>query len=279
MAANGTVTPEQITEAKAKFKQDGWAVIPNVIDAEKTKEALDRLWKAKEESERRGDPTYLEWLDPNDSNVRIFYLMELDPIFRELIQHPVAIEMVQSALGSSNFLISNFTANIARPGSKSMGLHSDLSLQCPGPWLSTWGVNIIWCLTDICYENGATLYIPGSQHWKTRADVPPDEEAKKLLVPFEAKAGSILVLDYRVWHTSGCNITKDVDRALLFGAYNAPFLRGQVNWAVGLSEETKASLSPQLKEWLGVNRDGNLGVVTGVNDVFVEAPPAKAAKA
>lgn len=270
-AATATITPEFLEEAKAKFKENGFAIIPNVITAEKAKEALDRLWKAKEESERRGDPTRLEWLDPNEHNVRVFYLMELDPIFRELIQHPVAIEMVQAALGSKNFLISNFTANIARPGSKSMGLHSDLSLQCPDPWHSTWALNVIWCLTDIYYENGATLYIPGSHNWKTRADVPPEEEARKMLVPFEAKAGSIVVMDGRLWHTSGCNITKDVDRALLFGAYNAPFLRGQVNWAVGLSEETKKTLSPQMREWLGVNRDGNLGVVYGVNDVFQDA--------
>ncbi|GAB1198751.1 hypothetical protein BDV32DRAFT_120296 [Aspergillus pseudonomiae] len=275
--ATSAVSAQQLAEAKAKFKQDGWAIVPDVIDVEKTKEVVDRLWKAKEESERRGDPTYLDWLDPNSSNVRIFYLMELDPIFRELISHPVAVEMVQFALGQ-NFLVSNFTANIALPGSKSMGLHSDLSLQCPDPWLSTWGLNVIWCLHDVYYKNGATLYIPGSHRWKTKAEVPSDEEARKLLVPFEAKAGSIIVMDGRLWHTSGCNITEDKQRALLFGAYNAPFLRGQVNWSAGLSEETKKTLSPQLREWLGVNRDGNLGVVTGVNDVFAEgaAPAAHA---
>jgi ectoine hydroxylase-related dioxygenase (phytanoyl-CoA dioxygenase family) len=178
--------------------------------------------------------------------------------------------MVKAALGSENFLISNFTANIARPGARSMGLHSDLSLQCPDPWVATWGLNVIWCITDIYEENGATLYIPGSHHWTNRDQLPSEEEAKKLYKPFEAKAGSIVVMDGRLWHTSGNNVTKDVDRALCFGAYNAPFLRGQVNWAVGLSDEVKATLSPQMREWLGVNRDGNLGVVMGVNDVFVE---------
>lgn len=274
---SNTVTAQQLADAKAKFKEDGWAVVPDVISAEKAKEIVARLWKAKEESERRGDPTFLDWLDPNSSNVRVFYLMELDPVFRELISHPAAVEMVQSVLGQ-NFLVSNFTANIALPGSKSMGLHSDLSLQCPDPWLSTWGLNVIWCLHDTYKENGATMYIPGSHHWKTKAEVPSEEEARKLLVPFEAKAGSIIVMDGRLWHTSGCNTTEDKERALLFGAYNAPFLRGQVNWGVGLSEGTKKTLSPQLREWLGVNRDGNLGVVTGVNDVFAEgsAPPTAA---
>ena len=55
---------------------------------------------------------------------------------------------------------STFTANIARPGSGSMFVHSDQSLVAPEPWLQPWSVNIIWCLTDVTFENGATLYIP-----------------------------------------------------------------------------------------------------------------------
>lgn len=89
-----------------------------------------------------------------------------------------------------------------------------------------------------------------------------------MLVPFEAKAGSIICMDGRLWHTSGKNITKDQDRALLFGAYNAPWLRGQVNWAAGLSEETKQGLSAEMREWLGVEARANTGRVKGVNRVY-----------
>jgi hypothetical protein len=48
-----------------------------------------------------------------------------------------------------------------------------------------------------------------------------------MLILFEAKAGSIICMDGRIGHASGKNITQDQDRALLFGAYDAPFLRGQ----------------------------------------------------
>lgn len=106
------ITPQVLQDAKTQLRDEGWCVIPNLIDAEKTKEVLDRLWKAAEESERRGDTTYMPMLDPNASNVRVFYLLELDAIFRELIQHPTAIEMVESVLGT-DFLISNFTAKYA----------------------------------------------------------------------------------------------------------------------------------------------------------------------
>jgi len=264
MAPNGTKGDSKIEVAQAKLKEDGWCILPDVIDSQEAKSILERLWKAAEVSESEGVSTRRPDLDPNASNVRVFYLLERDAVFLDLIQHPSAIKMVQGVLGE-NFLISNFTANIARPGSQSMGLHSDQSLMCPDPWLAPWNINIIWCLLDVYLESGATLYIPGSHHWKTKVDIP--ENPEMLLVPFEAKAGSVIAMDGRLWHTSGANITEDVDGALMFGSYNAPFMRGQVNWANGLSEKTQEKLSDEMKSWLGVNREGNLGVVKGMNKV------------
>jgi fumagillin biosynthesis dioxygenase len=242
--------------AKRQLKDDGWCVVPDVLEASQAARAMDRLWAAEAESRRRGVETFMPILDPNPSNVRVFYLMELDALFRELIQHPVAVEMVRSLLGET-FLISNFTANIARPGSKSMALHSDQSLVMPEPWVHPWAMNIIWCLTDVTFENGATLYIPGSHRWSTRADVPAD--AYKRLQPFEAKAGSIIAMEGRIWHTSGANITADQDRGLLFGYYTKAFLRPQVNWNAGLSPATQAGLSPQMRAWLGLEATANTG--------------------
>lgn len=245
----------RLAKAKAQLGEDGWCVVPDVLDPAGSAHALDRLWAAAGESERRGVPTHMPVLDPNASNVRVFYLLELDAVFRELIQHPAAVELVRSLLG--DFMISNFTANIARPGSKSMALHSDQSLVVPEPWAQPWSMNIIWCLTDVSFENGATLFIPGSHRWRGRSEVPAD--ADKRLRPFEAKAGSIVAMEGRIWHTSGANITKDQDRALLFGYYSKPFLRPQVNWNACLSAQTQASLSPQMRQWLGLDVTANVG--------------------
>jgi hypothetical protein len=131
----GHAVPGDLAAARAQLGQDGWCVLPDVLDPAASRHALNRLWAAAEESERRGMPTFLPVLDPNASNVRVFYLMELDPVFRELIQHAAAVELVRSLIGET-FLISNFTANIARPGSRSMALHSDQSLVVPEPWLA-----------------------------------------------------------------------------------------------------------------------------------------------
>lgn len=251
-----TLAQDRLADAKRRLKAEGWCVLPDVLDPAAVAEALDRLWAAEAQSRAQGIETFLPILDPNPSNVRVFYLLARDPVFRELIQHPTAVEMVSSLLGS-NFLISNFTANIARPGSKSMALHSDQSLVVPEPWVHPWAMNIIWCLTDVTFENGATLFIPGSQTWRTRDEVPPD--AYKRLQPFEAKAGSIVAMEGRIWHTSGANITADQDRALMFGYYTKPFLRPQVNWNACLPDDVQREASPRMRRWLGLDVDANGG--------------------
>jgi 5-dehydro-6-demethoxyfumagillol dioxygenase len=242
-------------DVKSKLREDGHAVIPDVLSRAEADEVLKRLWLASEESERRGVPTRNVGIDPNDRNVRVFNLLDLDPVFRDLIAHPLAIEIVSDLL-TSQFLISNFTANIALPGSQSMVMHSDQAVVIPEPWYQPWAINIIWCLTDVRRDNGATLYLPGSHRITWAREVPDDARAR--MVPFEAKAGSIIAMEGRIWHTSGANVTRDEERALLFGYYTRDFIRPQVNWNAALSDETVAALSPQMQAWLGLGANANV---------------------
>jgi len=228
----------------------GTAVVPDVLSPNEAGQALDRLWDAAAESERRGVSTRAEALDPNASNVRIWNLLDLDSVFRELIEHPAATAIVSRLLGPDH-IVSNFTANIARPGSSSMMVHSDQSLVMPEPWIRPSTMNIIWCLTDVRFDNGATLHVPGSHRYERREQIPDDLAAQ--LVPFEASAGSIIAMDGRVWHTSGNNTTADEDRALAFAFYCAPHVRPQWNHSVGLSPATQAACSPTLRYRLGLD--------------------------
>jgi ectoine hydroxylase-related dioxygenase (phytanoyl-CoA dioxygenase family) len=94
------------------------------------------------------------------------------------------------------------------------------------------------------------------------ADVPADPMAH--MVPFTAAAGSIVVMEGRVWHTSGSNVTADEDRALLFGYYTKPFLRPQWNFTASLAPERRAAMSPVLRYRLGLDVTLNITF----NDVF-----------
>jgi ectoine hydroxylase-related dioxygenase (phytanoyl-CoA dioxygenase family) len=239
---------------REQLDQDGFCVVPDVLDRGRTAEVRGRLVEAAAESERRGVPTFVPALDPNAQNRRVFNLLDLDPVFLELIRHPTAIELVRALLGDG-FLISNFTANVARPGSRSMALHSDQGLVIPEPWHAPWAINVIWCLDDVDEGNGATRYLPGSHRYTRVADVPADAPVRTRA--FEARAGSIVAMDGRMWHTSGANRSVDRERALLFGYYSRDFVRPQVNWNAALSAATQAGLDTQMREWLGLGPGGN----------------------
>jgi ectoine hydroxylase-related dioxygenase (phytanoyl-CoA dioxygenase family) len=257
-----TTLPDGVIEdAVARIAADGYAIVPGVLDAAQCAEVLDRLWAGAAECDRRGLRTRAEQLDPNEHNVRVWNLLDLDPVFVELIQHPVADALVGAVLGA-DYIISNFTANIARPGSGSMSVHSDQSLVVPPPWDRAHCINIIWCVTEMRPENGATLHVPGSHRCRTREELPDDLAAR--LVPFEAPAGSIVAMEGRVWHTSGRNVTVSEDRALLFGFYCQPFVRPQWNWSVGLSPATQAGFDATMRYRLGLDLSLNTGYAAAV---------------
>ena len=78
------------------------------------------------------------------------------------------------------------------------------------------------------------------------------DDPKAGMRPFEANAGSVILMDGRLWHTSGANVSTDRERAMAFAFYARSFLRQQNNWGRSLSRDTKRTLDPQLKEWLGL---------------------------
>ncbi len=255
MTVTDPALSDKVDGALASLADEGTAVISGVLTTDEAAATFEALLAASDESERRGVPKHIAALDPNAANVRVFNLIDLDPLFARLIEHPIADALVAGLLGS-DYIVSNFTANIARPGSESMVVHSDLAAVMPEPWTSALSCNIIWCLTDIRGDNGATMYIPGSHRYRSAADVPANPVAN--MVPFEAPAGSVVVMDGRVWHTSGRNITAAEDRALLFGYYTKPYLRPQWNFTASLRPEAQAAMSPVMRYRLGLDTNLNM---------------------
>lgn len=186
-----------------QLAETGVCVVPGVLDSVATARIRTHLLRAADAFQRSGARTFMPELDPNDRNVRVFNLIELDEIFRDLILHPAALHWVRMVL-DEHYTVSNFTANIALPGSRSMALHSDQALVAPESWTAAWSMNVIWCLDDVYEASGATRYIPGSHRFQRAADLPAN--SLQQTVAFEAPAGSIVVMDGRVWHTSGANV-------------------------------------------------------------------------
>lgn len=240
----------------------GFSIIEGVLDRAEAAALKGRLLEVAGELEAAGVSTHTAIIDPNPANVRVYGLPDHDPAFLQLVCDPAVCAVVDACLKPGSIL-SNFSANIARPGARAMKIHSDMALVIPGPWRERWALNIIWCLDDICEANGATCYLPGSHRFADLAELPADAAAR--MRAFEAPAGSVIVLDGRTWHSSGDNVTEDQDRAMLFAYFGRDFIRPQVCWHEVLRPATIQSLDEAQRRLFGFGPLANMsgaGLVT-----------------
>ena len=237
-----------------QFKEHGFCVFPKVLTEKKLKRARDGLDRGIDVTRNIMGSTHLAMLDPNEANIRVNNLPAIDPVFIELLTQADASAAVEALLGS-HYLISNFTANIALPGSRSMKVHSDQALVMPAPWPHVFAMNIIWCLDDVHAANGATRYLPGSHRYQSAEEVPAD--AIDRMLPFEAPAGSFIAMEGRLWHTSGENVTEDQQRRMMFAYYSSDFIRQQMNWGASLPAEVQAGMDARTRDLFGLVRTGN----------------------
>jgi ectoine hydroxylase-related dioxygenase (phytanoyl-CoA dioxygenase family) len=156
------------------------------------------------------------------------------------------VRFVHEAIGP-DFSISNFSANIMGPGAGSMALHADQGYALE-PWPpAPLAVNVGWVLDDYRPEVGATQYVPGS-HLLGR-NPRPGEHVEPVSVV--APAGSVLVMDGRLWHRSGVNSSAGTHRATLFGYYVRSWIRPQINWNVALDPAVAAQVDDSFLDLLG----------------------------
>lgn len=237
-----------------QLSENGFCVFPEVLSKSTLERVRDALDRGIEATRNQGGSTHIASLDPNEANIRVVNLPAIDPVFIDLLMRDDAMSAVNALLGE-HVLISNFTANVALPGSGSMNIHSDQALVMPGPWPHVFAMNIIWCLDDVHDANGATRYLPGSHRYQSIDEVPAD--ALEQTVAFSAPAGSFIAMEGRLWHTSGQNITQDERRRMMFAFYSSDFIRPQVNWCLSLPEPVQDTLSPEARQMFGLAPVGN----------------------
>ena len=258
-----------INAALAQLDEHGYAIVENALDPAAVRDVRERLLRAADRSEEVGVPTTGYAFDPDRHNRRVFHLFNLDAVFVELIERPDALAFVQHVLGET-YLISNFSANITRCGNAPMQLHADQG-YVPAPWpAQPLAVNVAWLLDDFTAENGGTRYVPGS-HLRGHG---PDPSVATATVPITAPAGSLLVMDGRLWHQTGENRAPGIERAALFGYYVARWLRPQINWNVALWPEVAATLDPAFLDRLGYYTGNVEGLVPAGDRAAVRVPAA-----
>ena len=161
--------------------------------------------------------------------------------FREVLALTPMLDLVGHVLGAE-FLLSSFTANIAKPGGVPMALHTDQwwapepsrrgrrplpvgSMTrsrfdhdpalgaAPPPTLAPAAVsNVLVMLNGMTAANGGTRVVPGSHLAGRHPD--PARDGNVATVAAEGPPGCAIITDGRLWHGTGAN-TGDSDRAAL----------------------------------------------------------------
>lgn len=243
---HGVVCTENYDDALSALAEHGLVCVPNVLSADEAAFARRTLLEVAEQDEAGGVPTRGMPFDPDRTNIRVFGLVNKHTVFADLVQHDRALPFVRHLLGKS-YLLSNFSANITGPGGGRMYLHADQG-YVPPPWPDfPLAANVMWLLDDFRDENGATHYVPGSHRLNTRPDPAKSYDTEAI----EGSAGSIVIMDGRLWHQTGNNVTQNEHRAGMFAYYVKPWLRPQWNWYLDINPAVLEGASSELRMMLG----------------------------
>ena len=262
-----------LTEAKAQLDEFGCCILKNALSQDEVSALRTRLLEQTEAEAQQGR-THIN----DDKKQLLLFLLNKGKEFRELLFHPEVRELVGHILGSV-YLLSSFHGHIAHPGGTKV-FHTDQWWMPPPtnieketlirPGSITHGFrghhmggdaalspsaiapacvcNAMWMLDDFREDNGATIVVPGS-HLSGRQPEPVlDAEAN--WIPLSGPAGTVLIFEGRIWHSTGANIS-DQTRIGLTTNFCAPQFRQQENFFLGTSPEVLEEASQELLALIG----------------------------
>ncbi len=206
-------------------------------------------------------------------NQRIWMIHNKGKPFVDLLYNERILAMVRQLLGD-NFLLSSHGANIAKQGGVKMPLHTDQWWMPPPieasvnplpvgnitrqntlvppaqPYLIApcACMNVLWYLCDFDARIGSTRVVPGS-HLSGRQPRPEDDQEADV-VSVAGQAGTVLVIDGRIWHGTGANVTPR-DRLTVITTFCGPQFRPQENYFVGTDPAVLAHADDHLRALLG----------------------------
>ncbi|MGI9335196.1 MAG: phytanoyl-CoA dioxygenase family protein [Gammaproteobacteria bacterium] len=309
-----------LTKAKADLDQFGYCLVANALPAPQCAKLRESVVEIARAELQRGlafedggpDQQWGAFKDAHGSirrdafraanggvNQRVWMLANKGREFTELLENETARELVGHVLGEE-YLLSSHTANIAKPGSVPMNLHTDqwwmpaptrtgrsplpvgsmtrtrfdIDENAPAdrspPMISPAAVcNVIWMLNDFTEANGGTRIVPGSHLSGRHPDGELDADVET--VAAAGPAGTALFTDGRVWHGTGANIG-NTPRYGLITTFCGPQFRPQENYTVGLDEAVLRKVSPRVRALLGFKVWWAYGRTGDPTDEFITRP-------
>ncbi len=161
---------------------------------------------------------------------------------------PLIEQLVTEALGA-NWVSTSLIASIALKGGVPQALHQDqdIALDSRSPLT----INLLTTITDVDEHNGGTLVIPGSHRVLSEA-LRAQQPVGKLppAINLDAKAGTTIMTDGRLLHSTGINHT-DAPRVVMLNGMQHPLIRQQENWMLSVRPEVLDRATPKLLQRMG----------------------------
>ena len=186
-----------------KFERDGYVAIRGAL-------AGDGLRACQEAHERLLAGSVAG--DPGRSVYEATRIIEREPAFLALIDHPSLLPLLRTAIGRDVTLASAGEAYWNPAGAKAFtSWHGDFQwmVDVPHPRNNFW-VRATWLLDDVDADTGPMTVLPGS-HREARpcpADLTgPDGQPREIpgQVAFTGRAGDLFLNNTELWHTNTAN--------------------------------------------------------------------------
>ncbi len=210
--------------------EEGYTILPELLPAEeiaRAVEAMDAVYEAEREiAERFGLQT--------DDLKMCFNAQGKHPYFYGLaLRYPEPVEVVRQVLGDDMFAHNVSLRKPMPTGRKDatkLGgyLHADWHHFTVEPFVGgrhyPLAVQSAWAISEFSAATGATYLWPGS-HLKN--EIPPEQpnELPGGYIRAGAPAGSVVLWDSALWHTSGAN-SSDAPRYSLIYYFHRWWLKG-----------------------------------------------------
>ena len=238
-----------------RFDNEGYLVLEGFLDPEhiaRLLEASHRAVARRRALIKEGIP-HTGTSHMRDPDARLFYILDDDPLFLELLDWPAIMPYVTGLLNERpHHHASDLIVEYPQKG-RDMGWHIDghdngyRNLGRPIPLLQ---LKIGYYLTDMTEPGRGNLcVIPGSH----KAHCAPDPEDRKRTELFPgaiqvcAPAGSAILFHNALWHSSGPWTQEDGARIMLYYAYEHPWMIASAeHW--NYSKEFYNNLSPERRK-------------------------------
>lgn len=166
-------------------------------------------------------------------SINFFDLLNINDVFREMIQPKIAMNAFRKLLGE-DFVCTYFSAQCSIAGSRGQSIHLDypyVSYNKPGDIIPIGmgsekfllSCGILTYLNDSTKDNYGPIYLEKSQ--KVRK-FPTISDIKKLKFKFlRVPKGGMVILNTLMWHGGAPNYSAHKDRHLLVAHYTPSFVR------------------------------------------------------